>query len=346
MTSAWFQTLSALQYKLRHPIKLFSVGIRVRREQQEDPTHLRAHFGASSVILDEEVSVEDGKFLAQKILSGFGFTELKFKQKDVTAKYYAPKTEYEVFGFSKKLGWIELANFGLYSPVALAKYGIEYPVLNLGIGVERVAAALYGFSDIRELEYPQFYGEWKLSDGELASMIHVDKKPAKRVGLTIADLIVKCIEKNKEMSSPCEIQVFDDEIYGKKVKVIVYEHDPGVKLVGPAAFNVVYVIDGNIVGIPPQGMDDIEIVKKARERGISTGIRYVDSIALLCAHEIVEAAKQGKKEVNIRIRIVKQLSDINLRLEEPALNYISSMKKRIDIRGPVFVGVKAAIEVE
>ncbi|RLE50744.1 MAG: O-phosphoserine--tRNA ligase [Candidatus Methanomethylicota archaeon] len=346
MTSAWFQTLSVLQHKLRHPIKLFSVGIRVRREQQEDSTHLRVHFGASSVILDEEVSVEDGKLLATKILSSFGFSELKFKQKEVTAKYYAPKTEYEVFGYNEKLGWVELANFGLYSPVALARYGIEYPVLNLGIGVERVVAALYGFSDIREVEYPQFYGEWKLSDGELASMIYVDKKPFERLGFKIADSIVKCIEDNKDAPSPCEIVAFDGEAYGKKVRVMVYEHDPGVKLVGPAAFNVVYVVDGNVVGIPPKGMDDVEIVRMARERGISTGIRYLDAIASLCAYEIIKALKQGDKEVNVRIRIAKQLSDVNLGIEDVALNYISSKRKRIDIRGPVFIGVKAAIQDE
>jgi len=55
MTSAWFLTCAAVQHKLEMPIKLFSVALRARREQQEDATHLRFHHAASSVIMDEEV---------------------------------------------------------------------------------------------------------------------------------------------------------------------------------------------------------------------------------------------------------------------------------------------------
>ncbi|MCK5562693.1 O-phosphoserine--tRNA ligase, partial [Candidatus Bathyarchaeota archaeon] len=53
MTSAWFLTLQALRYKLELPIKLFSGDIRFRREQKEDPTHLRVHYSASCVVMDE-----------------------------------------------------------------------------------------------------------------------------------------------------------------------------------------------------------------------------------------------------------------------------------------------------
>jgi O-phosphoseryl-tRNA(Cys) synthetase len=37
--------------------------------------------------------------------------------------------------------------------------------------------------------------------------------------------------------------------------------------------------------------------------------------------------------------MVKQLSDINLSLSDVALRYITSKRGRIDIRGPVFIGI-------
>jgi O-phosphoseryl-tRNA synthetase len=99
----------------------------------------------------------------------------------VTAKYYAPGTEYEVFARSEKAGWVELMDYGLYSPVALARYGIERPVLNIGMGVERIAMLLNGYSDIREMAYPQFYGEWVLSDAALARQVSfIEEHPRRR----------------------------------------------------------------------------------------------------------------------------------------------------------------------
>jgi phenylalanyl-tRNA synthetase alpha subunit len=55
MTTAWFLTVAALQHKRPKPIKLFSVDVRVRREQYEDETHLRTHRAASCVVVDEDV---------------------------------------------------------------------------------------------------------------------------------------------------------------------------------------------------------------------------------------------------------------------------------------------------
>ena len=52
---------------------------------------------------------------------------------------------------------LEIANLGFYSPVALAKYKIWYPVLNLGFGVERIAMILENAKDIRKLIYPEMH---------------------------------------------------------------------------------------------------------------------------------------------------------------------------------------------
>ncbi|NHV45017.1 MAG: O-phosphoserine--tRNA ligase [Candidatus Verstraetearchaeota archaeon] len=334
MTSAWFLTCAAVQYKLEKPIMLFSIGLRARREQKEDEKHLRFHHVASSIIMDEEVSIEDGKIVCNEILKRLGFSEIKFERKKVTAKYYAPGTEYEVFAKLGSSDWFEVIDFGLYSPIALARYEIEYPVLNIGIGVERIAALLYGYNDVRELSYPQFYGEWILSDDSLVKHIKFIEEPKTKEGILIEKAIIKTIEENKDANSPCEFIAYEGKILGKNIVVKVFERDPNVKLVGPAAFNEVYVYNGNIIGVPEKGLEEIEIIKEARKKGIRTGIRYLDAIAKAAAARI---EKYG--EIEMRVKMVKQLSDINLSLSDVALRYITSKRGRIDIRGPVFIGI-------
>ncbi|MGQ9759247.1 MAG: O-phosphoserine--tRNA ligase [Candidatus Methanomethylicaceae archaeon] len=338
MTSAWFPTCAAVQHKLERPVMLFSIGLRGRREQQEDAKHLKFHHAASSVIMDEEVSVEDGKTVSEEVLRRLGFDEVRFERKKVTAKYYAPETEYEVFVRSGRSDWIEVVDFGLYSPVALARYGIEYPVLNIGIGVERVAALLYGYSDVRELSYPQFYGEWILSDASLAKQIRFIEEPKTAEGVAVERAIIKALERNREAKSPCEFLAYEGEVGGRRVLVKVFEPDPNVKLVGPAAFNEVVVYNANIFGVPESGMESVRVVQEAREKGVRTGIRYADSIAKAAAARI-----ERDGEVEVRVRMAKLLSDINLRLTDMGMRYITSKGGKIDVRGPVFVGVYSRV---
>jgi len=342
MTTSWFLTVAALQHKRPKPIKLFSVDVRIRREQREDETHLRAHRAASCVVVDEDVVPDDGRDIAQAVLESLGFKEFKEVRKPVTAKYYAPGTEYELY-VRFNGDWIEVANYGIYSPVALANYEIEYPVLNVGIGVERVAMALYGYKDVRELVYPQFYGKWLLSDCEIAKQISLQHKPETQVGWQLVEAIVKAFEQYADAPSPCEFKVYDGELFGRHVEVSVYERDPGVKLAGPAAFNEIVVYDGNVIGIPPSHVQAITspLIEEARLRGYRTGIRYVDAFAALAAAKIEAACLAGASEVDIRVRMVKLPSDINIEVAEVARRYISENRKTIDVRGPAFLAVKA-----
>lgn len=338
MTSAWFLTCAAVQHKLERPIMLFSIGLRARREQQEDAKHLKFHHAASSVIMDEEVSVEDGKAVSEGILRRLGFTEVRIERKKVTAKYYAPGTEHEVFARMGGSDWFEVVDFGLYSPIALARYGIEYPVLNIGIGVERVAALLYGYTDVRELSYPQFYGEWILSDASLARQIRFLEEPVTGEGVAVERAIVEALEKNRDARSPCEFVAYEGQVGKRRVVVKVFEPDPGVKLVGPAAFNEVVVYNANILGVPERGMEEVKVIQEAREKGVRTGIRYVDSIAKAAAARI---ERDGETEV--RVRMAKLLSDINMRLTDVGMRYITSRGGKIDVRGPVFVGIYSKV---
>jgi O-phosphoseryl-tRNA synthetase len=338
MTSAWFLTCAAVQHKLEMPIKLFSVGLRARREQQEDATHLRFHNAASSVIMDEDVSVEDGKAVSEEVLKRLGFKEARIEKKKVTAKYYAPETEHEVFAKVEGGRWVEVMDFGLYGPIALARYGIEYPVLNIGMGVERIAALLGGFTDIRELAFPQFYGQWVVSDADLSRQISFIEEPSTPEGRTLEKAIVKALEENRDAPSPCEFVAHQGTISGRNVSVMVYEPDPNVKLVGPAAFNEVVIHGASILGIPEKGMEKVEAVRKAREQGVRTGIRYIDSVAKAAAAKV---EREGK--MDLRVRMAKLPSDVNIRLSEVGARYVSGRQGKIDLRGPVFIGVRSEI---
>ena len=344
MTTAWFLTLQALQHKLEIPAKLFSVGIRFRREPSEDPIHLRAHHAASCVVMDEEVDVRDGEEITKASLKPVGLEHFRFVQKKVTSKYYTPGTEYEGYIFHSGMNeWIEVVNYGLYNPIALARYGLEYPVLNVGIGLERVALALYAANDVRELVYPQFYVKRELSDAEIAAMIKIDAKPQSDLSTRIREKIKSTALKHAEALAPCEFLAYEGKILDKKVKVYVYETETGTKLLGPASLNRIYVYDGNILGVPEKGMEHIAIIRKAREKGLSVGFNYLDAVLSLAAAKIEETVKLGRKNVNIRITMAKRPSDANIKISDVARRYITSKKKKIKIDGPIFIGIRAEI---
>lgn len=348
MTTGWFITLSKVADRLPLPIKLFSIDRCFRKEQGEDATRLYAYFSASCVVVDEDVGVDEGKAVAEALLRQFGFEKFKFKPDEKRSKYYIPGTQTEVFAFHPKLvgsntkykdGWIEVATFGIYSPTALAQYDIEYPVMNLGLGVERLAMILYGYSDVRELVYPWLYGRIELSDMDIARAIKVAEVPNTVTGLRIANAIVETAEKYASEPSPCEFLAYEGELYGRKVSVYVVEKEPNTKLCGPAYSNEVVVYQGSIYGMPRS-----EKWKEYFDNGVTTGIRYIDSFAYLAAKRIEEAAMRGDKEVEARVRVVEGLSDINLKLHDNVRRYITSKEGKIDVRGPMFVAVRAELD--
>ena len=253
MTSGWFISLGALLERREPPLNFFSIDRCFRREQQEDASRLMTYYSASCVIMDEDVTVDHGRAVAEGLLSQFGFEKFLFRPDEKRSKYYVPDTQTEVFAFHPKLvgsnskysdGWIEIATFGIYSPSALAEYDIPYPVMNLGLGVERLAMILHDAPDIRALTYPHIpqYSEWEMPDSELAKQIFVDKVPETPEGRAIADAIVSQCELHGEEPSPCEFPAWEGEVCGRKAKVSVIEPEENTKLCGPATFNeAVYI---------------------------------------------------------------------------------------------------------
>ncbi|MEM2085937.1 MAG: O-phosphoserine--tRNA ligase [Archaeoglobaceae archaeon] len=345
MTTGWFITLSEIADKLPLPIKLFSVDRCFRKEQGEDATRLYSYFSASCVLVDEDVSVDDGKAVAEALLRQFGFEKFKFKPDEKRSKYYIPSTQTEVYAFYPKLvgsktkysdGWVEIATFGIYSPTALAEYDIDYPVMNLGLGVERLAMILFGYEDVRKLVYPQLYGQIKLSDLEIARAIRIKEVPGTSSGFEIAKKIVETAERYADAESPCSFLAFEGEVYSRKVKVYLEENEPNSKLCGPAFKNEIVVYNGSVYGVP-----ETEEFKKIFEEGVRCGIRYIDAFSLLAAKKIEDSALRGKENILIRVRNVEGLSSVNLTIQENVRNYIVWKGGKIDVRGPMFVKARA-----
>ncbi|MDD4331358.1 MAG: O-phosphoserine--tRNA ligase [Methanosarcinaceae archaeon] len=351
MTSGWFISLGALLERKEPPFHFFSVDRCFRREQQEDASRLMTYYSASCVIMEEDVTVDLGKAVAEGLLSQFGFEKFLFRPDEKRSKYYVPDTQTEVFAYHPKLvgsnskysdGWIEVATFGIYSPTALAQYGISCPVMNLGLGVERLAMILYEAPDIRSLSYPQIpqYSEWELHDNELAKQVYMEKVPETPEGKRIAAALTTQCELHGSEPSPCAFLAWEGELYGRKVKVSVLEPEENTKLCGPAAFNEVLAYEGSLLGLPQQ-----KKWKKAFENHAArTGIRFIDAFSAQAAAEIEEAARTGKAEQISRVRIVKVPSEVNLKIKPLAQRYITGKKKKIDIRGPIFTTVKAEFE--
>ncbi|RLI84778.1 MAG: O-phosphoserine--tRNA ligase, partial [Archaeoglobales archaeon] len=335
MTTSWFITLSKIVDKLPLPIKLFSIDRCFRREQGESSVRLYSYFSASCVFVDEDVDVEDGKAIATALLRYFGFERFKFKLDEKRSKYYIPGTQTEVFVHHPKLDWVEIATFGVYSPTALCQYNIDYPVLNLGLGVERLAMILYGYTDVRKMVYIQ---DVKLSDLEIARAIRIREVPRTSVGLNVADAIVKTAEIYADERSPCEFLAFEGELYGRRFRVYLFEFEEDTKLCGPAYANEIVVYRNSIYGIPRN-----ERFREYFEGGVSTRIRYIDSFAYYVGSRVEEMVARGGGGI-LRIRVVEGPGDVNLDVHENVVRYVTSRGGKIDVRGPMFVNVRVAVE--
>ena len=70
----------------------------------------------------------------------------------------------------------------------------------------------------------------------------------------------------------------------------------------------------------------------------------MDAFAALAAYEIenwVRAGHGADDSMKVRVRMVRSGADINIKIEDLAVRYITSRKNKIDIRGPVFITVVA-----
>jgi O-phosphoseryl-tRNA synthetase len=317
MTATWFHTLAALQDKAGFPVALFSVGPRYRNEQREDARHLRVHHSASIVVMDPEISLDAGRAIARNVMQQYGFADTKFETKMATSKYYAPGQEQEVF-IKHKGTWLEIADIGMYSPVALANFNIKYPVFNAGFGIERLGMLIYEVDDVRKLAYPQF-AVVEYSDEEMARSIGYIASPQTARGQAIARAIEETARKHKDEIAPCEFLVWKDEA----IEVKVVEKEGGKRLIGPAGFNEICVANG-------------AIYSDVAPSGVCTDINYMRAIAMGAA----AAIENSSDNLTYQVKGVKHLSDLNLEIPEAVRQHIEGQNKKIGVRGAVFVDIE------
>jgi O-phosphoseryl-tRNA synthetase len=334
MTSGWFLTLASIWDRVPSPIRLFSVDRCFRREQEEGPTRLMTYHSASCVVAGPDITAEDGMAVSEALLSAFGFTDFTFRPDEKRSKYYMPDTQTEVYARHPVHDWVEVATFGVYSPSALAEYGIGIPVMNLGLGVERLAMICYGSDDVRQLTYPQFFPR-RVTDSEIARAIDVREKPHTVEGREIVHAIVRTATEQALAPGPCSFTAWRGTIQGTGLEVIVEEREEGARLCGPACFNEIVVHHGSVLGIPAT-----EKWAEVRKEGVSTGITYLEAAASLAASRIEEGARCGK-EAAVQVKMAKLPSDINLRIAEHAMRYITDHGRKVDVRGPVFLAVRS-----
>src|SRR5512145_212912 len=228
MTSGWFMTLGSIWEKSPMPIRLFSVDRCFRREQAEGPTRLMTYHSASCIVAGEDVTLEDGKAVSEALLSAFGYTDFRFQPDEKRSKYYMPDSQTEVYARHPVHNWVEVATFGMYSPSALAEYGIGVPVMNLGLGVERLAMIAYGGNDIRQLCYPQFFPR-SLSNRDIARAVHLREEPASTEGRMLARAIATVAVANAAAQGPCAFEAWEGTLGGAHIRVMVEETESTAK---------------------------------------------------------------------------------------------------------------------
>ncbi|NYT04832.1 MAG: O-phosphoserine--tRNA ligase [Methanomicrobiales archaeon] len=339
MTSGWFLSLAALWEHAPVPLRLFSVDRCFRREQEEGPTRLMCYHSASCVVAGEDITLEEGKAVSEALLSAFGFTDFRFRPDEKRSKYYIPDTQTEVYARHPVHDWVEVATFGMYSPSALGEYGIGIPVMNLGLGVERLAMIRYGSDDIRRLTMPQFF-PGTLSDREIARAVTLREEPATPAGRRCARAVADAATMHAAEPGPCSFPAWEGILCGTPVRVVVEEPESGSKLCGPATFNDIYAYRGAVLGVP-----DTEKFREVREHGVPTGIRYLDAAAHLAAARIEEAARCGTG-TTVQTKMVKLPSEINVKIPDYVMRFMTDRSIRVDVRGPVFLTVRSEIDRE
>ena len=334
MTSGWFVTLGAIWEKAPMPLRLFSVDRCFRREQAEGPTRLMTYHSASCVVAGEDITNEEGKAVSEALLSAFGYTDFRFQPDEKRSKYYMPDSQTEVYARHPVHGWVEVATFGMYSPSALGEYGIGVPVMNLGLGVERLAMIAYNAEDVRQLSYPQFFPRM-VTDREIVRAVRLREEPVTPEGKVLAAAIGTTARAHADAQGPCSFEAWNGTIGDTKIKVVVEETESNARLCGPACANEIFVHNGSILGVP-----DTEKWKAVRTEGISTGISYLDAVAGLAAARIEEAARCGKG-AHVQVKMAKLPSDLNLKIDDFAMRAVTDGNRKVDVRGPVFLAVRS-----
>ena len=109
---------------------------------------MSAFYQTEGIVLGEEVNLKTLLgFLEMFAVEIAGATDV------IYVPGYFPFTEpsIEVHLKHPKLGWFELGGSGIFRPEVTKAMGVDVPVLDWGIGIDRMALMALGLNDLREL---------------------------------------------------------------------------------------------------------------------------------------------------------------------------------------------------
>jgi len=144
-THTTVNTIRYLSQNPEPPVKVFSLG-RVFRKEAIDSTHLPEFHQIEGILMEEGASFGMLIGLLKEFYSRMGFDEIRFRPGYFP--YTEPSMEVEVRFHGK---WLELGGSGIFRKEVTSPFGLKYPVLAWGLGLERLAMLRLGLKDIREL---------------------------------------------------------------------------------------------------------------------------------------------------------------------------------------------------
>jgi len=185
------------------------------------------------------------------------------------------------------------------------------------------------------LVYPYLFSDISFTDNEIASITHYENIPKTHEGSEIVEAFISVATENAEVESPVQLNVWNGKLNEKEVSITIWENDENARLLGKAARNEIWIKNGNVI---------CRSYNSTEKGGVNTNLTFLAGIANMVASKAEEMSLQGEStNWSKRIRMVRSPSDVNLVIHDKVRYYINSKNKRIDIKGPVFIGVDIKI---
>jgi phenylalanyl-tRNA synthetase alpha chain len=146
----------------RPPLRVIAPG-RVFRRDTPDPTHNPMFFQVEGLNVDRRITLADLKGTLQKFVQMMFGPQVRTRFRPSYFPFTEPSAEVDFSCFAcngvgcricKGSGWIELGGSGMVHPNVLRNVGIdpeEFSGFAFGLGIDRMAALMYGIDDIRLL---------------------------------------------------------------------------------------------------------------------------------------------------------------------------------------------------
>jgi phenylalanyl-tRNA synthetase alpha chain len=146
----------------RPPLRIIAPG-KVFRRDTPDPTHNPMFFQVEGLALDRDITLGDLKGTLQEFVRRMFGPQVRTRFRPSYFPFTEPSAEVDFSCFvcggagcriCKGAGWIELGGCGMVHPRVLRGVGVdpeEFTGFAFGLGLDRMAALMYGLEDIRLL---------------------------------------------------------------------------------------------------------------------------------------------------------------------------------------------------